>query len=119
MDNVSGTAGNDTIKATAADFQALDVVAAGEGTDTLSIVDTAAFTTFGGASLTGFETLSISAGGIGALKVDATGSSSTQAAQAQVVTLTPLSTGTFASTDTLTVTIGNAVYTTTVGAAIR
>jgi len=112
VDNVTGTAGNDTVKATAADFQALDVVAAGEGTDTLAIVDTAAFTGFGSASLTGFEALSISTtGAIGALYSAGSSAGSNTSPVGAVQTLTVSASATYAATNQINLRIGDAFYT--------
>lgn len=86
-------AGNDTVNATVATMGSLDVVDAGAGNDTLSIVETGSVTSFGGATFTGFETLNVStSGAVGALTV-AAGSTTAATAQVATVTVTAASSG--------------------------
>ncbi len=64
MADFTGAATNDTFRATAADFQALDSIDGGEGTaDTLTVVDTAAFAGFAGATIAGIEVVNVTSGG--------------------------------------------------------
>lgn len=76
MDNVSGTAGNDTIKATAATMGSLDTVDAGAGVDTLSIVDAGDVLTQP-VTFTGLERMEVSA--VGSIGAVAAGSAATPA----------------------------------------
>lgn len=107
----TGGAGNDTFNATVATLGALDVVDAGAGTDTLSVVETNSITTWGDAKLTGFETATVSTtGSIGSIA----NTSVNKAAVPQVASVSL--TKTFATNDTIKVTIaGNAEFTATVG----
>ncbi len=103
----TGSAGDDTFNATVATLGALDVVDAGAGTDTLSVVETNSITTWGGASLTGFETAKVSTtGSIGTIKVTA---GAPTAATAQVATVTV---GRASASQKYDVTIGGVKYTT-------
>ena len=88
IENFTGAATDDLFRATAADFQALDSIDGGLGTDTLRVVDTAAFAGFAGATITGIETVSINAGSVGAIQVLASAAGVNTPAQAQVSTLT-------------------------------
>ncbi len=89
----------------------MDSIDGGEGTDTLSVVDTAAFAGFAGATIKGIETLSISSGAIGAIRAKAGTTTSG---------VTPVSTlvlnGTYAEGDTIKVTVGGQEVIATVGA---
>jgi len=106
----TGGAGNDTFIATVATLGANDSVDAGAGTDTLSITETANIPALVG-TLAGFETLNITTtGAIGAV---ASAAGTNTAAVAQVATA--VLTGTYVATDTVTVTIGDAVYTEAIG----
>jgi len=106
----TGSAGNDTFNATVATLGALDVIDAGLGSDILSVVETNSITTWGGASLTGFEIAKVSStGAIGSIASAAT-STPNKAAVAQVVDFT-LGTPTDAN-QTYDVTIGGNKYTT-------
>ena len=106
----TGGAGNDTFNATVATLGSLDVVDAGAGTDTLSVVETNSITTWGDASLSGFEKAVVTtAGSIGSIKA----SPVDVAARAQISALS--FSNTFAAGDTITVQIGTATYTATVG----
>jgi hypothetical protein len=88
IENFTGAATDDLFKATAADFQALDSIDGGLGTDTLRVVDTAAFTGFAG-TITGIETVSITSGAsVGVIQALATAAGTNTAAVAQVSTLT-------------------------------
>lgn len=110
IEDFTGTAAGDTFRATAADFQALDSIDGGEGTDTLSVVDTAAFAGFAGATIKGIETVSISSGGaVGAVQALATAAGVNTPATANVRTIDPgtVKTGT---SDTYTLTIGGVNY---------
>ena len=65
VDAVPGTAGNDTINGNATTFSSLDAINGGEGTDTLSIVDTAGAmsTAPTGVTLSSIEVMSLSTTG--------------------------------------------------------
>jgi len=104
----TGGAGNDTLVATVATMGALDVVTGGDGgVDVISINESVDVASLPG-SYTGFETLDLStSGAIGAVNVTA---GTTTAAVANEITLTPSTSGTFATSSTLTLTIGSAVY---------
>jgi hypothetical protein len=107
----TGGSGNDTINATVATLGSLDVIDGGAGTDTLNIVDTAAVATLGGATFSNIETVKISSGGaVGAISAAAGTPASAVAQQATVVL-----SGTYATGDTLLVTVGGKVWTATVG----
>jgi len=107
----TGGAGNDTFIATVATLGANDSVDAGAaGTDTLSITETANVPALVG-TLTGFEALNITT--TGAIGSVAAAAGTNTAAVAQVATV--VLTGTYVATDTVTVTIGDAVYTEAIG----
>lgn len=103
----TGGAGNDTFNATVATLGALDVVDAGAGTDTLNVSETNTITTWGGASLTGFETAKVSTtGDIGSIKVTAGAPVATAVAQVATVTV-----GVASTSQKYDVTIGGVKYT--------
>ncbi len=105
----TGSAGNDTFNATVATLGALDVIDAGAGTDTLSVVETNSITTWGDASLTGFEIAKVSStGNIGSI-ASAAATTPNAAAVQQIVDFT-LATPT--ATTKYDVTIGGNKYTT-------
>ena len=115
-DTVPGTGAADLINAKVATLGELDTVAGGAGEDTLSISETGAVADLGSATISGVEKLVIATteGDIGSL---GTAAGTTTAAVAQVQTIAPEVAGVFANGDVLTVTIGDAVYTTTVANA--
>jgi hypothetical protein len=107
----TGGAGDDTISATVATLGALDVIDGGAGNDTLNIVDTAAVASLGSATFSGIETVKITSGGaVGAIAA-AAGTPAAAVAQKATVVLS----GTYATDDTLLVTVGGKVWTATVG----
>jgi hypothetical protein len=114
VENFTGAATDDLFKATAADFQALDSIDGGLGTDTLRVVDTAAFAGFAGATITGIENVSISAGSVGAIQSYGTAAGTNTAAGAQLSTVTVTAASTGQKYD---VTIGGVVYTSAAAAA--
>ena len=105
----TGSAGDDTFNATVATLGALDVVDAGAGTDTLSVVETNSITTWGGASLTGFEIAKVSSTGTIGSIASAAATTPNAAAVQQIVDFT-LATPT--ATTKYDVTIGGNKYTT-------
>lgn len=112
----TSTAGDDTFKATAADFQALDNIDGGDGVDTLSVVDTAAFAGFAGATIAGIEKVSISSSGaVGGIQVLA---GTDTAAVANVRTITPGTVKDGAS-DTYTLSVNGVNYSVSVTAAAQ
>ncbi len=85
MDEVVGDAGDDKFTASVATLGALDVVTGGAGTDTLSVADTVAITSLGGATITGIETLAVkSTVAVGAISQVADLTSATQTQTIQV-----------------------------------
>ena len=110
IEKFTGAATDDTFRATAADFQALDSIDGGLGTDTLSVVDTAAFAGFAGATITGIETVSITSGAaVGAIAAlgTAAGVNTPATANVRTITIGDVKTGT---SDTYTVSVGGVNY---------
>lgn len=102
----TSTAGDDTFKATVATLNALDVINGGDGVDTLSLADTGAVASLGGATISNVEKLVVSAGGaVGAIKAVA---GTNTAAVAQVATVTV--SGSYVTGDTVKVTVGGVEY---------
>ena len=90
---------------------ALDVVNGGAGADTLNVVDTGAVASLGSATFSNIETVNITSGGaVGAIAA-AAGTNTTAVQQVATVVLT----GTYVSTDTVSVTINGVTYTQAVG----
>lgn len=108
IEDFTGTAAGDTFRATAADFQALDSIDGGEGTDTLSVVDTAAFAGFAGATIAGIEVVNVTSGGaVGGVAVLAGVNTAAVAQKIDYTIGTPS-----ATTQNYTVTIAGVDYTT-------
>lgn len=96
----TSTSGNDTIVATVATMQSLDTISGGDGTDTLSIVETGSVAKLAG-TFTAIETVSVQSGGsIGAAAANAT------VAQKQKVTYDLSAANIYATGDKITVTVG-------------
>ena len=85
MDEFVGDAGDDKFIASVATLGALDVLTGGAGNDTLSVADTVAITSLGGATITGIETLAVkSTVSVGAISQVADLTSATQTQTIQV-----------------------------------
>ena len=114
LDNVTGGAGDDSIVAKIATMGALDVIDAGAGTDTLTIEESVAIASLP-ATFKNVETVYISttAGDIGTVYAAGTAAGTNTAAVAQAATV--VLTGTYATGDTIDITIGGVVTTVTVG----
>ena len=101
---------NDSIVAKVATLGALDVVDAGAGTDTLTIEESVAIPSLGGATFKGVETVNISTttGDIGAIYKAGTAAGTTTAAVAQVLSFDIG--GTIGNSEKYNVRIGDVVY---------
>lgn len=113
MDNITGTAGNDTFNATGATLGAQDVITGGAGTDKLVIVDTTKASEAGlaAATITGVEALELNTnGGVGAFSAAA----GTKAGAAQVIDwVVQAGSALIAASHTITAVINGVTHTTT------
>ena len=115
MDKPVGGGSDDSFVATGATLGALDVITGGAGADTLTITDTTKASEAGFVgTVSGVETLVLSStGGMGAVKVAAVAAGTNTSPVAQKISFSVG--GTYATGDTLDVSIGGVVRTVTVG----
>jgi hypothetical protein len=115
VDSFAGGDGDDTFNTNVASLGALDSITGGLGNDTLNVVDTAtAFTGFGGARISGIETVNINTGGAVGAIATAAGTTTAAVAQKASFSVTTGTGSTVAATQKYNVTIGGVVYETAV-----